>query len=172
MGSDCISSWSLLIFLLFSFTYRYIDDVLSLNNSKFSDYLDFIYPSKLEIKDSTESTKLTSYLDYLLEIDNSGKLSTKLYDKRDFNFPIVNFPFLCSNIPASLAYGVFVSQLIRYARACSLNHYFILRARQLATKLLTQGGYFKPRHVSIIKKFYGRLSAFCKLHRYSHTFYM
>ena len=150
----------------------YIDDVLSLNNSKFSDYLDFIYPSELEIKATTESTKVTSYLDCLLEIDNSGKLSTKLYDKRDFKFPIVNFPFLCGNIPTSLAYGVFVSKLIRYARAYSLYHDFILRARQLATKLLTQGGYLKPRLVSFIKKFYGRLSAFCKLHHYSQTFYM
>ena len=125
---------------IFNFTYRYIDDVLSLSNSKFSDNLDVIYPSKLEIKNTTESTKSTSYLDCLLEIDNSGKLSTKLYDKRDdFNFPIVNWPFLCGNITASPAYGVFASQLIRYVRACSLYHVFILRTRQLATKLLTQG---------------------------------
>ena len=96
----------------FNFTYRYIDDVLSLSNSKFSDYLDFIYPSELEIKDTIESMKSISYLDCLLEIDNSGKLSTKLYDKRD-DF---NFPFLCDNIPASPAYGVFVSQLIRTIR--------------------------------------------------------
>ena len=90
------------------------------------------------------------------EIDNLGKLSTKLYDTRDeFNFPIVNFPFLCDNILAPPAYGVFVSQLIRYARACSLYHDFIWRARQLPTKLLTRG-YLKPRLVSTIKKFYGR----------------
>ena len=96
------------------------------------------------------------YLDCLLEINKSGKLSTKLYDKRDdFNFPIVNFPFLCGNIPASPSYGVFVSQLIRYARACSFYHDFILRTRQLATKLLTKC-YLKPRLVSTIKTFYGR----------------
>ena len=36
-------------------------------------------------------------------IDSEGRLRTKLYDKRDgFNFPIVNFPFICSNIPADL----------------------------------------------------------------------
>ena len=58
-------------------------------------------------------------LDIRLELDNE-KLYTKLYDKRDdFNFTIVNFPFLDSNIPASPAYGVYISQLIRYARACS-----------------------------------------------------
>ncbi|MCU7801424.1 MAG: hypothetical protein KZQ70_15165, partial [gamma proteobacterium symbiont of Lucinoma myriamae] len=39
----------------FNFTYRYIDDVISLNNPKFSEFLDFIYPCELEIKDTTES---------------------------------------------------------------------------------------------------------------------
>jgi len=53
-----------------------------------------------------------SYLDIHLEIDNEGQLRTKHYDKRDyFNFSIVNFPFLCSNIPTSSAYGVYISQL-------------------------------------------------------------
>jgi len=48
-----------------------------------------------------------SYLDLYLEHDINGTLTTKLYDKRDdFNFPIVNYPFLDSNIPSSPAYGV------------------------------------------------------------------
>jgi hypothetical protein len=52
-------------------------------------------------------------------VDSEGRLRTKLYDKRDdFNFPIVNFPFICSNIPAAPAYGVYLSQLIRYFKAC------------------------------------------------------
>jgi hypothetical protein len=55
-----------------------------------------------------------------LEIDDSGQLSTKSYEKRDdFNFKIINFPNMCSNISASPAYGVNISQLIRYARASS-----------------------------------------------------
>jgi hypothetical protein len=41
---------------------------------------------------------------------------TKPYDIRDdFNFPIVNFPFICSNIPATPAYGVYISQLTLYS---------------------------------------------------------
>ena len=33
-----------------------------------------------------------------------------IFDKRDdFTFPIVNFPFLCSNIPAAPAYGVYIT---------------------------------------------------------------
>jgi hypothetical protein len=65
-------------------------------------------------------------LDVLLNIDAGGKLTTQLYDKQDyFNFAIVNFPYISSNIPLSSAYGVYISQLIRYARACSTyNHFF------------------------------------------------
>ena len=71
----------------FSFTFRYIDDVLSLNNSKFGDYVDLIYPIELEIKDTTETERSASYLDLQLEIYNKGVLRTKLYDKRDnFDF--------------------------------------------------------------------------------------
>ena len=140
----------------FNFTYRYIDDVLSLNNPKFGDYLEVIYPTELEVKDTTESINSASYLDLQLEYDIQGKLNLKLYDKRDdFNFPIVNFPFLSSNIPASPAYGVYVSQLIRYARASSEYRSFLHRGKLLTNKLLTQG-YCKPRLIKTIKKFYGR----------------
>ena len=60
------------------------------------------------------------------------------YDKRD-NFNITNFPFLSSNIPYSSAYDVFISQLIRYARACYSYECFIVRFRRLSHKLLKQG---------------------------------
>ena len=60
-----------------------------------------------------------SYLDLLLEINPDGILKSRIYDKRDdFSFPIVNFPFLSSNIPSSKAYDVYMSQMIRYARGC------------------------------------------------------
>jgi hypothetical protein len=77
----------------FNFTFHYIDDVLSLNNSRFGDLFDRICPIKLEIKDTA---RYNSYLDLHIEIDSEGRLITKLYDKRDyFNFPIGNFPFIC-----------------------------------------------------------------------------
>ena len=72
-----------------------------------------------------------------------------------FNFHITNFPFLSSNIPSSPAYGVFISQLIRYARASSYYECFILRAVRLSNKLLGQG-YAKERLRSSLRKFYGR----------------
>ena len=86
----------------FNLTYRYIDDVLSINNPEFENYLGQIYPAELEIKDTTESTTSASYLDLLLSIGRDGQLHTSIYDKRDnFNFHITNFPFLSSNIPLS-----------------------------------------------------------------------
>ena len=103
----------------FNFTFSYTDDVLSLNNSRFGDFIDRIYPIELDIKDTTYTDRSASYLDLNLEIDSQGRLRTKLYDKRDdFNFPIVKFPFICSSIPAIPAYEVYISQLIRYFRVC------------------------------------------------------
>ena len=79
----------------------------------FGDFVDRIYPIELEIKDTTDTDRSASYLDLHLEIDSEGRLRTKNYDKGDdFNFPIVNLPFICSNIPAAPAYGVYISQMI------------------------------------------------------------
>ena len=115
-----------------------------------------MYPSKLEKKETTESNTSDSFLDLLLPIGRDGQLRTSLYDKRDdFNFHITNFPFLSSNIPSSPAYGVLISQLKRYARACSSYECFILRAARLSSKLLGQG-YVMERLKSSLRKFYGR----------------
>ena len=86
------------------------------NIKKFLDYLKEIYPSQLTIEKAKKSDHLADYLDLTFIIDSGGKLSTRLYDKRnDFDFHIVNFPFLSSNIPSGPSYGLYISQLIRYA---------------------------------------------------------
>jgi hypothetical protein len=136
----------------FNSTFRYIDDVLSLNNDQFH------YPSELEIKDTTESSTSASYLDVLLYIIADGKLTTQLYVKRDdFSFTIVNFPYIhvCSNIPLSPAQRVYISQLIRYARACSTYDQFLSWSRLLTDKLMLQG-FLQSRLMSAFRKFYGR----------------
>ena len=139
----------------FNFTYRYIDDVLSLKNTKFAEYLEFIYPCELQIKETTETAASSSYLDCYLYIDN-GKLTTTLSDIRDdFNFPIVDFPFLSSNIPSAPAYGVYVSKIFRYARACSNYQDFMECGKVLTTKLLSHG-YQETKLVATLQKFYGR----------------
>ena len=86
----------------FNFTYRYIDDVLSINNSEFENYLGQMYPVELDIKDKTESNISAPYLDLLLSIVRDGQLHTSICDKRgNFNFHITHFPFLSSNVPTS-----------------------------------------------------------------------
>ena len=84
------------------------------------------------------------------------KLHTRWYDKRDdFDFTIVNFPHLSSNIPSSPAHGVYISQLIRYSRACSHYNDFLARAKVLTQKLLRQQ-FLLSRLKSSFKKFYGQ----------------
>ena len=93
-----------------------------------------MYPVELEIKDTTNINTSASYLNLLLSIGRDGQLHTSQYDKREYsNFHIANFPFLSSNIPgpASHAYDVIISQLIRYTRICYSYVYFILRTTQV-----------------------------------------
>ena len=140
----------------FNLSYHYIDDLISFNNKRFKEFISDIYPKELTISETTESTSVASYLDLLFIRDKSNNITTTLYDKRDaFGFHIVNFPFMSNNIPSAPAYGVYVSQLIRYARCCSNYSDFLLRDRALVTKLLSQG-YKVNRLSNTLKKFYGR----------------
>ena len=115
-----------------------------------------MYPAELEIKDTTESNTSASYFNLLLSMGRDGQLRTSLHDKHhDFNFHTKDFPFLSSNISSTPAYGVFISQLIRYARACSSYECFILRAARFSCKLLRQA-YVRERLKLSLRKFYGR----------------
>ena len=64
----------------FNFTFRYIDDAISLNNSRFGDFVDCIYLIDLETKDTIDTDRSASCLDLHLEIDSERQLRTKLYD--------------------------------------------------------------------------------------------
>ena len=58
--------------------------------------------------DTTETERSASYLDLHVEDDSKGGLKQKKYDKwDDFDFPIVKYPFISSNIPATPANGVY-----------------------------------------------------------------
>jgi hypothetical protein len=66
----------------FNFTFRHIDDVLSLYNSRFGDFIDSIYPNELETKDSSDTDRSASYLDLHIEIDSEGRFKTNLYEEK------------------------------------------------------------------------------------------
>ena len=64
-------------------------------------------------------------------------VSSRIYDKRDdFNFEIVNIPFLDEDVPRSPSYGVYISQLIRFSRVCSNVDNFNNRNLFLTAKIL------------------------------------
>ena len=137
----------------FNFKYRYIDDVLSIKITRsLRITLARCIPLNLRSKAQQRASLLLLTWIYFCRSGN-GQLHTSIYDKRyDFNFHITNILFLSSNIPASSAYGVSISQLIQYARACSSYECFILRATRLSNKLLEQG-YVRKRLKSSLKKF-------------------
>jgi hypothetical protein len=101
----------------FNQIFWYIDDVLSINNHNFYNYVRLIYHDEFEIEDTTESAISASYLDILLNTDSNGRLTTSIYVKiGNFDFAIVNFSYLFTNMPLPPAYGVYIS--IQYARVC------------------------------------------------------
>ena len=85
---------------------------------------------------------MVSYLDISITIFES-KYVTTVYDKRDdFNFKIVKFPFMDSNIPAKPAYGVYISQLVRIGRICERYEAFVERHRMITSRLIHQGFHY------------------------------
>ena len=96
-----------------------------------------------------------AFLDLNLSIHNDT-VSTKIYDRRDdFDFDIVNFPFLDGDVPRRHSYGVYICQLIRFARASSHVTDFNNRNKFLTAKLLKQG-YWYHKLRKVFSKFYRR----------------
>ena len=110
------------------------------NNKKFWEYVKDIYPSQLDVEKTNNSDNLASYFDLTFTTEKDGKLFTKLYNKRnDFDFHIVNFPFLSSNIPSGSSSVVYISQIIRYARCTSYYDDFRYRHKMPTEKLASSG---------------------------------
>ena len=83
-----------------------------------------------------------------------GFVSSKIYDKRD-DFDIVKFSFLDGDVPRITSYGVYISQLVRFARVSSHLADFNARNRSLTAKLLQQG-YRYHKLLKAFSKFYRR----------------
>ena len=133
----------------FNSTSRYLDDLLNIDNIYFDQMVDRIYPTELQLNRANSSDTEAPFLDLNLCISNGT-----IYDKRDdFDFDIVNFSFLDGDVPRRTSYGVYISQLIRFARASSNLSDFNYRNKALTAKLLRHGyRYFKLRKA--FSKFY------------------
>ena len=118
----------------FKSTFRYLDDLLNIDNPYFEGMVNRIYPPELQLNKANTSDTEAPFLDLHLSISN-GFVSSKIYDKRDdFDFDIVNFPFLDGDVPRSTSYGVYISQLIRFARVSSHVVDFNARNKSLTAK--------------------------------------
>ena len=105
-----------------------------------------IYPSELKLNKANASDTEAAFLDLHLSISNDI-VYTEIYDKRDdFDFEVVNFPFLGGNVHRSTSYGVYISQLIRFARASCYVADFNTRNKLLNQKLLKQGYRYHKQH--------------------------
>ena len=93
--------------------------MLSCDNPYFVGMVIQIYPSELQLDKANTSDTEPPFLDLHLFISN-GFVSSKIYDKRyDFDFDILNFPFLDGDVPRRPSYGVYISQRIEFAWVCS-----------------------------------------------------
>ena len=83
----------------FNTTSRYLDDVSIINNVYFDNMVNQIYPSELQLNKANTSDTETVFLNLHLSISND----------------------IVSNddVPRSTSYGIYISQLIRFARASS-----------------------------------------------------
>ena len=134
---------------------------MNIDNPYFEGIVNQIYPPELQLnKANTKDTEspffgLTSFY-----------VSSKIYDKRDdFDCDVVNFPFLDGDVPRRASYGVYISQLIRFARVCNYLYVADFNARNkcLTVKRLQQSyryhklrktfSKFYRRHYELISKF-------------------
>ena len=103
-----------------------------------------------------------SFLDLYLPISD-GFVKTKIYDKRD-DFDIVNFPFLDGDVPRSASYGVYISQLIRFARVSSHVDDFNTRNKVLTANLCKQ----EYRYHNFVRRFQSFIGGiFDKVYKYN-----
>ena len=133
-----------------------------------------IYPSELQLDKANVSGTEASFLDLHLSISD-GFVKTKIFDKRDdFDFDIVNFPFLNGDAPRSTSYGFHISQLILFARVSGHVDGLNTRNKVLTAKLLRQGykyhklrkafSKFYRRHFDLVSKYnVGLKLFFCKV---------
>ena len=118
--SESIKSRNVFIFKLFGFyVHLKFQAQLSCAQKMFDNMVSKIYLSELQLNKANSSDTEATFLGLHLSISNDI-VSTKIYDKHDdFDFEIVNFPFLDGDVPRTTSYGVYISQLIRFARSSS-----------------------------------------------------
>ena len=123
----------------FKSTARYLDDLLNTGNPYFEGIVNRIYPPELQLNKANTSDTEAPFLDLHLSISN-GFVSSKIYDKRDdFDFDIVNFPFLDGDVPVLPLIRFTFHNLFGFARVSSHVADFNARNKSLTAKTSPTG---------------------------------
>ena len=117
---------------------RYLDDLLTIDNLYFEGKVNQIYPPELKLNKAKTSI-LRPHIWIYIYLFQMVLFPPKFMTKVMTDFDIVNLPFLDVDIPHRPSYGVYISQLIRFARVCSHVEDFNARNKCLTAKLLNQG---------------------------------
>ena len=143
-------------------TFRYIDDVTPINdNGIFSQYMNEIYPTDLILTKENLGTNTATVLDLdITIIDNIFNIS--VFDKtNNFNFEVVKYPSLKSNVPNQILYNVFYSQLVRFLNICNKESSFLSNVQNLCKKCKLKGADIAGL-IKEIKKFFKKYSLLIK----------
>ena len=99
----------------FNSTSKYLDALVNIDNPYFDGMVNQIYTPELQLNKGNTSDTEAPFLDLHLSISN-GFVSSKFFDNEMTDFDILNFPFLDGGVPRRPSYGVYISQLIKFAR--------------------------------------------------------
>ena len=153
----------------FNSTSRYLDDLLNIDNPYLEGMVNQIYPPEVKLNKANTSDTEAPFWDLHLSFSN-GFVSSKIDERDEFDFDIVNFPFLDGDVLRRPSYGGHSSQLLRFSRVCSHVEDFNARNKCLTAKLLKQGYWchklrnafskFYRHHYELISKFYVGLNLF------------
>ena len=128
----------------FNSTSRYLDNLWNIDNPYFEGMVKQIYPPELQMNKANNTDTEAPFLDLHLSIAN-GFVSSKFMINA---MTLINFPFLDGDVPRRASYGVYISQLIRFARVCNHVADFNARNKYLTAKLLQQGYPYYAHSVS------------------------
>ena len=143
--------------------FRFQDDLISFNdNGLLGELLSTIYPPEMIVNCTNISPRKCNYLDLCISIYR-GKYSVSLYDKRrDFPFNVISYPFLDGNVPTALSYGIFTSQLVRFAKVNSEFKGFRNDVNALIGKLVCQGFALAALRKKFVKFYHCNLDVWSK----------
>ena len=149
----------------FCYTFRFIDDLITINNTNFEINIRNIYPAELELKKENDDDKRATFLDLDIEIRYS-KFKTKLYDKRDnFNFNIIRMPYKSSNIAQKMFYSAMSAEILRICKATTSFKDFLESTKILITRIKKQGGLLNHMTNAISKLLNNHKESFIKFRK-------